>query len=161
VTSPTRPTRRSVLVLTGSGVGLAALAACSSSGDGGGSTAAGSAAPSSAASSSPSSPTPSSSPAASGTTLVATGRVPVGGGVSVTGKDGAKLIVTQPSKGQFKAMSAICTHMGCTVAPKNGTLDCPCHGSVYDLTGAVKKGPAPTSLPSVQVSVSGGNVVQG
>src|SRR5690349_15478085 len=39
--------------------------------------------------------------------------VPVGGGVIV---DERNVVVTQPTAGQFKAFTAICTHQGCTVA---------------------------------------------
>jgi Rieske Fe-S protein len=60
------------------------------------------------------------------------------------------------------AFSAICTHMGCTVAPAGSELHCPCHGSRYNaLTGAVLQGPAPRALPSVPVHVAGGKVVEG
>ncbi len=55
---------------------------------------------------------------------------------------------------RFRAASAICTHLGCTVnlAPKG--FHCPCHGSVFNLEGAVVSGPAPSSLPWLLVSLS-------
>jgi Rieske Fe-S protein len=40
------------------------------------------------------------------------------------------------------AINAICTHLGCTVLPGAGTLQCPCHGSVFDLAGGFVQGPA-------------------
>lgn len=40
----------------------------------------------------------------------------------------------------------ICTHLGCVpIAEHNGWF-CPCHGSVYDTSGRIRKGPAPTNL---------------
>ena len=99
--------------------------------------------------------------AGSAKVLAAVSSIPVGGAVSATGKDNAKLLVCQPTKGKIVAFSAICTHMGCTVAPGIKTLNCPCHGSKYDVaTGKVVAGPAPQALPSVVVTVDGSNVVQ-
>jgi cytochrome b6-f complex iron-sulfur subunit len=55
------------------------------------------------------------------------------------------------------ALSSICTHQGCTVGynPATGDLECPCHGSVFSLTGSVINGPANTPLHSYPVSVDG------
>ncbi|WP_426593615.1 ubiquinol-cytochrome c reductase iron-sulfur subunit [Cellulomonas sp. McL0617] len=87
--------------------------------------------------------------------------VPVGGAISATDASGNPLILTQPSAGQVVALSAICTHQGCTVAPGKTQLICPCHGSVYALTGANVSGPAPKPLPEVDVHVSNGEVFAG
>lgn len=83
--------------------------------------------------------------------------IPVGGGKVF---DTAKIVVTQPKAGEFKAFSAICTHKGCTVAGvANGSITCPCHGSTYDAaTGQVTGGPAPAPLPGKSVKVSGGTI---
>jgi Rieske Fe-S protein len=83
--------------------------------------------------------------------------IPVGGGKVF---DAAKIVVTQPKAGEFKAFSAVCTHKGCTVAGvANGTITCPCHGSTYDsATGQVTGGPAPAPLPSKTVTVNGGSL---
>ncbi|AFZ32563.1 Cytochrome b6-f complex iron-sulfur subunit [Gloeocapsa sp. PCC 7428] len=51
-------------------------------------------------------------------------------------------------------MNAVCTHLGCVV-PWNAAenkFKCPCHGSQYDETGKVVRGPAPLSLALVHVS---------
>jgi Rieske Fe-S protein len=84
--------------------------------------------------------------------------VPVGGGKVFTD---AKVVVTQPTAGQFKAFTAVCTHAGCIVATvANTTIDCPCHGSKYSVTdGSVVNGPAPRPLAPVTVSVKNGNIV--
>ena len=166
------PTRRTVLLGTAGAAGLAALAACSSSG---GTTAAGASTSSGAASTSGSASTDSTAAApasdsaagapssgSGGTTLVSLDSIKVGEAVSVKLPDGKPGIVARPTDTTAVAFSAICTHMGCTVAPAGQELDCPCHGSVYNATtGAVIKGPAPKPLPAVAVHVSGGQVVTG
>ena len=50
--------------------------------------------------------------------------------------------------------SGSCTHLGCVpVGPAQGNTGdfggwyCPCHGSHYDTSGRIRKGPAPTNLP--------------
>ncbi|MFH4974382.1 hypothetical protein AB6A40_001091 [Gnathostoma spinigerum] len=41
----------------------------------------------------------------------------------------------------------VCTHLGCTAAPSpDGGFFCPCHGSVFDTCGRIRKGPAPRNL---------------
>jgi len=57
----------------------------------------------------------------------------------------------------FRCMSAICTHLGCTVNRANQGYHCPCHGSVFDEQGAVKGGPAPRGLEWFLVSMSKDN----
>lgn len=97
--------------------------------------------------------------AGSGVT-VPVGDVPTGGGV-VLASD--RIVVTQPSAGQFKAFSAVCPHQGCTVSQvTDGLIGCPCHGSEFDITtGAVESGPASSGLTEMTASVSGGVVTVG
>jgi nucleotide-binding universal stress UspA family protein len=69
-----------------------------------------------------------------------------GGIVAVAG---SKVAVYRDEKGTTHALSAKCTHMGCTVR-WNGTdrtWDCPCHGSRFSPTGEVVEGPASKPLP--------------
>jgi cytochrome b6-f complex iron-sulfur subunit len=54
----------------------------------------------------------------------------------------------------FRCLSAICTHLGCTVNRTGQGYHCPCHGSVFDDQGGVKSGPAPRALEWFLVTLS-------
>ncbi len=96
----------------------------------------------------------------SGSVKVPVGDVPVNGGTIL---QDAELVVTQPSKGEFKAFSAVCTHQGCLVNQvTDGRIVCPCHGSAFSIKdGSVLGGPAPKPLPEAQAAVKNGTVVVG
>jgi Rieske Fe-S protein len=139
----------------------AAGPAASSASGGGGATTATSAAP---AASAPTGSQASSSPGSSGSAggvaagaLSGTSAIPVGGGKIFPSQ---LVVVTQPTAGQFKAFSATCTHMGCTVSQiADGRIDCPCHGSEYSIKdGAVLRGPASKPLPAKQIKVTGDSI---
>ncbi|MCX6903060.1 MAG: Rieske 2Fe-2S domain-containing protein, partial [Verrucomicrobia bacterium] len=57
----------------------------------------------------------------------------------------------------YRCLSAICTHLGCTVNRASQGYHCPCHGSVFDEQGSVKGGPAPHPLAWFQVTLSKDN----
>jgi len=57
----------------------------------------------------------------------------------------------------FRCLSAICTHLGCTVNRADHGYHCPCHGSVFSDQGTVKSGPAPRALEWFQVTLSKDN----
>jgi Rieske Fe-S protein len=103
----------------------------------------------------------SGAPADAGTqsasTLAKTADIPEGGGKVFPNE---KVVVTQPSAGNFKAFSAICTHQGCTLSEvANGTINCPCHGSKFNIAdGTVAQGPATRPLSAEHITVQGGAV---
>jgi Rieske Fe-S protein len=131
--------RRSVIIQAGlAAVALSGLASCSNYG----------------ASSAPA----ASAPAGGGAGLTTPAAdIPVGGGKIFTD---AATVITQPTKGEFKAFSSICTHASCPVAAVTTTIDCNCHGSKFALAdGAVVNGPATSPLPAKTVKVDGASVV--
>lgn len=89
--------------------------------------------------------------------LAKTSDIPVGGGKIF--KD-EKVVVTQPTQGQFKCFSAVCTHRGCTVdSVSGGTINCPCHGSKFTIADAsVAAGPAPKPLAHKDITVQNGEI---
>jgi nitrite reductase/ring-hydroxylating ferredoxin subunit len=140
----TSASRRAVIGgVVGLGVGVPLIAACGS--DEGGSGGSG-------------------GTAAGGGTVGTTSEVPVGGGKIFTAD---KVVVTQPTEGDFKAFSAVCTHQGCTVAEIVGQdIECSCHHSRFSITdGSNTKGPNNTPAGSVKpleklsVTVKGDDLV--
>jgi Rieske Fe-S protein len=136
--STSHPSRRAVVGgIVGLGIGAPLVAACGSddeaaSASGGGGT---------------------TSSGAIGTTS----EVPVGGGKIFAAE---KVVVTQPTKGDFKAFSAVCTHQGCVVSQISGEdIDCTCHGSKFSIKdGSVVSGPATRPLQEFTATVKGGDI---
>lgn len=91
-------------------------------------------------------------PAPAAGELVASSKVPVGGGIKVETSQGVLMIV-QPTRGNFAAFSAICTHAGCEVSRATArAIICTCHDSEFSTTdGAVLAGPASRSLKEFRV----------
>jgi ubiquinol-cytochrome c reductase iron-sulfur subunit len=55
----------------------------------------------------------------------------------------------KPGKAQWQVLIGICTHLGCIPLSHQGDFDgyfCPCHGSQYDSSGRIRRGPAPANL---------------
>src|SRR5262249_11389734 len=74
------------------------------------------------------------------------------GGILLGRPDGfpSPLLITRLTAGTgpdaVGAISAICSHLGCTVLPGTGRLECPCHESIYNLMGIFQQGPANANL---------------
>jgi Rieske Fe-S protein len=143
-------TRRNVLTAGTIGVAGVALVGCSSGDD----TATTPTADTSAA--------PATSPAQTGQEVTAVSDVPVDGGIIVDSGD-TKMVVTQPTAGEYVGLSAVCPHQGCLVNQiENQVIVCPCHGSQFSIVdGSVVQGPATTGLESIPVEVAGDQIVLG
>ena len=89
--------------------------------------------------------------------LASTADIPVGGGKIFSEEE---VVITQPTEGEFRCFSAVCTHQGCLVnAIADGTINCDCHGSKFAVAdGSVTAGPAPTPLPERSVRVNGDQI---
>jgi Rieske Fe-S protein len=130
--------RRAVMSgIVGVGVGVPLLAACGSddsesSGSGGGGA------------------------SASGA-IGKTSEVPVGGAKIFKAE---KVMVSQPSEGEFKAFSTVCTHQGCPITKMDGDeIECGCHGSRFMVAdGSVANGPATKPLKELKATVKGDNL---
>lgn len=75
--------------------------------------------------------------------------------IRVTREDGYRqavdrqvVFLVKTSETEVMALSSTCTHLGCRVSwnADDQLLKCPCHGGVFDRTGAVKAGPPPAPL---------------
>jgi thiosulfate dehydrogenase [quinone] large subunit len=99
----------------------------------------------------------SGGPTPKGTRIGPASDVPVGGAASFTDPaQGVPALVVQPTRGSFRAFSAVCPHAGCQVQfdQQSDIFVCPCHGSTFNgITGAVEGGPAPTGLSAITVAL--------
>jgi thiosulfate dehydrogenase [quinone] large subunit len=68
-------------------------------------------------------------------------------------------LVIRHANGALTALSAVCTHAGCTVGYEGGQITCPCHGATYDpQSGAATGGPAQGPLAKRRVMEHGGSI---
>ena len=67
-----------------------------------------------------------------------------------------KIFVFRDRDKGFSVASAVCTHLGCTVAyfQDDERFHCPCHGSVFNADGGVLHGPAPRPLEWFEVTLA-------
>lgn len=166
MTEPSRPGqhlhRRTVAGALTVGLGLPVLAACSGS-DSSVAVATDPNTPSDPTSSTPTTsetgmPTESSSGAVDA--FAQTADVEVGGGNIYPNE---QIVITQPTEGEFKGFSAVCTHQGCIVSDvSDGNIHCACHGSAFSIAdGSVVNGPATQPLAAERISVQGDAIVLG
>jgi cytochrome b6-f complex iron-sulfur subunit len=70
-----------------------------------------------------------------------------------------KVVLRRQTETEIAAISLVCTHLGCTVNRVETGFQCPCHGSQYDSDGLVVGGPAPKTLPWLEIkTVPGGQL---
>ncbi len=64
--------------------------------------------------------------------------------------------LVQKAGTEFKAFSALCTHLGCIVHLEPGNdIYCPCHAGYFDpVTGEVISGPPPKPLPEIEIEIN-------
>lgn len=79
---------------------------------------------------------------------------------SLTAFPSGRFYLVRLADGGFLALSSKCTHLGCTVpySEKDRSFPCPCHASVFDMSGEVLSPPAPRALDLYAVSIEGGVV---
>ena len=74
--------------------------------------------------------------------------------------DRRTVFLVKTSETEVTALDSTCTHLGCRVSwdAETQELKCPCHGGIYDSTGAVKAGPPPAPLGRLTTRVEGNQV---
>jgi len=81
------------------------------------------------------------------------------GGAALVQANAGNFLVARTAQDSFTALTAICTHEGCTVTGfQNGTYVCPCHGSQFSTTGRVVMGPASVALRQFPTQFSNGTL---
>jgi len=73
---------------------------------------------------------------------------------------GKDLILLRSGEKEVKAISTVCTHLGCAVHWQKDKKQfyCPCHAGVFDPNGKVVSGPPPRDLDSYTIDIEGDNV---
>ncbi|WP_030492130.1 Rieske (2Fe-2S) protein [Micromonospora chokoriensis] len=153
LTGPGTQTRRTLLTGVGAVGAAVVLAACGSD-DGDGS---GTSAPTSGGPAVPSTGDAGGGARQNAQSLATTADIPVGGGKVLAAQG---VVITQPTAGQFKGFSPICTHQNCPVTNVDGgTINCTCHNSKFSIEdGSVKAGPATKPLPPKEIKVTGDQI---
>ncbi|KUO18036.1 Rieske (2Fe-2S) protein [Streptomyces dysideae] len=143
------PSRRTVVAAVGTAGLAVALTACGSDDEASGSSTEQGAAGGGAST--------EASAGAGGTALAKTADIPEGGGKVFSAE---KVVVSQPTAGDYKAFSTICTHQKCPMTDlKEDVITCACHNSQFSvLDGSVKKGPATQPLEAKQITVAGDSI---
>ena len=83
------------------------------------------------------------------------------GSVKIVRFNREPVLLIHTSTGQFRALSARCTHLGCVVQYQESPVPhfgCNCHGSQFDMNGVNISGPAPRPLPPYRVTLSGSSI---
>jgi cytochrome b6-f complex iron-sulfur subunit len=90
--------------------------------------------------------------------VASTADLPVGKG-GVYSVNNSPVIVINTAEG-YKALSAVCTHLGCIVFwnEQQQVIACPCHDAAFNTNGAVIQGPPPAPLPVHRVQVEGDTI---
>ena len=83
------------------------------------------------------------------------------GGSATVKLAGEEILLIRSSASEVRGVSPKCTHQKCALKynPKTANLDCKCHGSSFDLTGKVLKGPATKKLKTYATTLKDGRIV--
>jgi cytochrome b6-f complex iron-sulfur subunit len=70
-------------------------------------------------------------------------------------------LLLMTAEGEYRALSAVCTHLSCTVQYRSDLHEiwCACHNGLYELDGRNISGPPPRPLEAFQVHVRGDDIV--
>ena len=88
------------------------------------------------------------------------------GSVIINGKDISNLSPqdrVKEGKDEWLVMIGVCTHLGCVPLKDKGDFNgwfCPCHGSHYDVSGRIRKGPAPTNMEIPKFEFVDSNIIK-
>jgi ubiquinol-cytochrome c reductase iron-sulfur subunit len=66
-------------------------------------------------------------------------------------------------KDEWLVMVGVCTHLGCVPLKDKGEFNgwfCPCHGSHYDVSGRIRKGPAPKNMEIPKYEFVNNNLIK-
>lgn len=76
---------------------------------------------------------------------------------------GSSAVVVKAKTGDYVALTAVCTHLGCIVQWEKDKQDflCPCHAGTYAPDGTVTGGPPPRPLAKIPVAVADGKITIG
>lgn len=82
----------------------------------------------------------------------------IGGSVYV---DSENIIVIHTDVDEYTVLSSVCTHQGCKVGydSVNNNLPCPCHNSLFSISGSVLNGPANAPLTKYSATLDGSDLV--
>jgi len=71
------------------------------------------------------------------------------------------IFLVKTGESEVAAFDATCTHLGCLVGwdPQRQVFKCPCHGGIFDRSGAVMEGPPPEGLMKIATRVDGNRVM--
>ena len=94
-------------------------------------------------------------------TIAGGGQLAAGSAMPFTLPDQRPALLFKTKSGEVRALSALCTHNQCTVVWDEAIqkINCPCHGSIFDLSGKPEKGPAEVPLEKYAVQVKGSDAV--
>jgi cytochrome b6-f complex iron-sulfur subunit len=82
------------------------------------------------------------------------------GSAALVQASNSSLLVARTGQDTFAAVTAICTHQACTITGYNNQIyTCPCHGSQFNTSGRVVRGPATSALRTFQTQFANNQLI--